>query len=218
MDIARGKGAFLRSSLSEDVSPERVRDTWHNVVDMTQAVPLTNSQRRDELSNVLNQLQSGGNSSLSTSGPKHYYKFGSKDLILYALGGEISLSFSIFPFISKTRLKFLSYKVGATVKDSVNLKFLYENHPEFSPLPTFFVLPAFMYSVATRLTSKAIKHKLSQVLHGEQYLEVFDELPTEGELISTGSIIDVCDKRSGALVNSNSKYLLHFHEHNFRTI
>lgn len=98
--------------------------------------------------------------------------------------------------------------MGASVKDSIDLKFLYENHPEFSPLPTFFILPALMLSMSSNLISSAIKHTefdLSQVLHGEQYLEVFDELPTEGELTTTGSIIDVIDKRSGAVVVANCK-------------
>lgn len=89
LETARGKGAFLRSSLTEQVSPERVRDEWQNVVDMTQAQSLTPSKRRDELVKVLTQLKSGGNSLLSTPGPKHHFRFGSKDLILYALGGKI---------------------------------------------------------------------------------------------------------------------------------
>lgn len=93
--------------------------------------------------------------------------------------------------------------VGATVKDSIDLKFLYENHPEFSPLPTYFIMPALMLSMTSELVSSAIKHTefdLSQVLHGEQYLEVFDRLPTEGEITTTASILDVTDKRSGAVV------------------
>lgn len=98
--------------------------------------------------------------------------------------------------------------VGATVKDSVDLKFLYENHPEFSPLPTYFIMPALMLSMTSSLVASAIKHTefdLSQVLHGEQYLEVFDELPTEGELTTTASILDVTDKRSGAVVVADCK-------------
>lgn len=98
--------------------------------------------------------------------------------------------------------------VGASVKDSIDLKFLYENHPEFSPLPTFFILPALMLTMSSNLVSSALKHTefdLSQVLHGEQYLEVLDKLPTDGNIITHGSIIDVTDKRSGAVVVANCK-------------
>lgn len=100
--------------------------------------------------------------------------------------------------------------MGATVKDSVDLKFLYENHPEFSPLPTYFILPALMLTMSSSLVQTAITHTdfdLSQVLHGEQYLEVFDELPTEGQFTTKGSIVDVTDKRSGAVVVVNCKLI-----------
>lgn len=64
-------------------------------------------------------------------------------------------------------------------------------------------MPALMLSMTSDLVSTGIKHTefdLSQVLHGEQYLEVFDQLPTEGEVTSTASVVDVTDKRSGAVV------------------
>lgn len=117
--------------------------------------------------------------------------------------------FSNFPFCFASEILRI---VGATVKDSVDLKFLYENHPEFSPLPTYFIMPALMLSMTSSLVASAIKHTeidLTQILHGEQYLEVFDELPTEGELTTTASVIDVTDKRSGAVVVADCKLIYH---------
>lgn len=96
--------------------------------------------------------------------------------------------------------------VGASVKNGIDLKFLYENHPEFSPLPSYFILPGLMVQMATNMISSSLKHtevELSQILHGEQYLEIFDELPTEGKLTTTGNVIDITDKRSGAVVVAN---------------
>lgn len=92
------------------------------------------------------------------------------------------------------------------MRDSIDLKFLYENHPEFSPLPTYFILPALMLAMSSNLTQSALTHTefdLTQVLHGEQYLEVCDLLPTEGTVSTNGSIIDVIDKRSGAVIVIN---------------
>jgi len=37
-------------------------------------------------------------------------------------------------------------------------------------------------------------------LHGEQYIESFAALPTEGKLRSVARIVDVLDKGSGALI------------------
>lgn len=90
-----------------------------------------------------------------------------------------------------------------TVRDSSNLKFLYEGHPDFAPLPTYFVQPGLIMQMTSGIVSSALTHTevdLSQVLHGEQYLEVVDELPTEGILTTNGTVIDVIDKRSGAVV------------------
>lgn len=66
-----------------------------------------------------------------------------------------------------------------------------------------------MVQMASNMVSSAVKHtevELSQILHGEQYLEIFDELPTEGTLKTTGNVIDVIDKRSGAVVIANCLY------------
>lgn len=174
----RGKGAVLRTSLSADVTLENVRDAWSKVTDMSQAEHMSSAtQATTTLMEALDKFSKGGQSDGGTI--TEDFAFSPKDLILYALG------------------------VGATVKDSVDLKFLYENHPDFAPLPTFFIQPAIIMTMTTSLVSSAITHKevnLTQVLHGEQYLEVFDELPTDGKLITTGKILDVVDKRSGAVV------------------
>lgn len=84
---------------------------------------------------------------------------------------------------------------------------MYENHSDFGPFPTFFVLPGLMMSMTTDLVTSSIKHTtvdLSQILHGEQYLEVF-ELPAEGTLTTRGKVIDILDKKSGALVVTESE-------------
>lgn len=109
---------------------------------------------------------------------------------------------------SNMNLPFVFLAVGATVKDSVDLRYLYENDSEFGGLPTYFIAPGLALQFATDLVTGAITHTevaLTQILHGEQYLEVCDELPTEGELTTTGSVIDVIDKRSGAVVVANCK-------------
>lgn len=38
------------------------------------------------------------------------------------------------------------------------------------------------------------------MLHGEQYVELLRPLPTDGKLVTRGSIVDVMDKKSGAVV------------------
>ena len=45
-----------------------------------------------------------------------------------------------------------------------------------------------------------------QILHGEQYLELYKPLATSGKLISKGVISDVLDKGSGAVIIADSEF------------
>lgn len=179
--FVRGKGSVLRTSLDENVTPEYVKAVWDKVTDMSEAKHLNAiGEASLTLVDVLEKLREGppaGNSVTET------YKFNYKDVILYALG------------------------VGATVTDENDLRFLYENHTDFAALPTFFILPGLLSVMGSNLTASAITHAsfdLTNVLHGEQYIELFDHVPTEGVLTTTSTVIDVLDKKSGALVITQS--------------
>lgn len=40
-------------------------------------------------------------------------------------------------------------------------------------------------------------------MHGEQYIELLQPLPTDGTFTTRGTVVDVMDKKSGALVVTN---------------
>lgn len=91
------------------------------------------------------------------------------------------------------------------------MKFLYENHADFAPFPTFFVMPGLLTAMSSSLVADALTHTtfdLSQILHGEQYIEILDSLPTDGVLTTKSSVIDVQDKKSGALVVTQGLFSL----------
>lgn len=83
-----------------------------------------------------------------------------------------------------------------------DLRYLYENHEDFQPLPTFFILPSlqaiFSFKNDDILPGAAISFE--KLLHGEQYFEVMGELPHDGQLYSTCKIAEVLDKGSGAVI------------------
>lgn len=100
------------------------------------------------------------------------FKYGMKEVILYALG------------------------IGAGNRDE-ELKYVYENGLE--TLPTFGVVPPFQ-SLIGIVGMEGMDFSLAMLVHGEQYLELYQPIPIEGSLTSYPKISAVYDKGKGALI------------------
>lgn len=162
--LVQGRGALLRTSLNDLVTPEFVRKSWHKVTDMTEAKHCESSAGSiNNLMAVLEDMKTSNeannieNNEFSTE-----FVFGPKDLILYALG-------SMHLVIVLVDLFFYVHiiLVGASVSKESELKFLYENHSDFSPLPSFFLMPGLLLNMTTPMVQSAIKHtdvNLTQVI------------------------------------------------------
>lgn len=109
---------------------ESVRDSWSQITNLTGATQP--SSVHDQMSQLCNALAGEGPVAQPSSpvdsirSPRHaddlvddarVHSFGTDDLILYALS------------------------VGATTADADNLRFVYEGHECFQPLPTYGVIP-----------------------------------------------------------------------------
>lgn len=188
LQIYRSNGALLRASMNDTVTIENVRDKWSKVTDMTGAKHLNGIQETTlELMNSLDAIRDTGSSGSGTTGGASAdgdeevdpFTYTEKDLILYALG------------------------VGASVTREGELKFLYENHESFSPLPSYFVCPALIALYMSKSTTNAVPGKqisLERILHGEQYLEIVGELRPYATLTSKIRVVEVLDKGTGALI------------------
>uniref|UniRef100_A0A4W6C986 Hydroxysteroid (17-beta) dehydrogenase 4 n=1 Tax=Lates calcarifer TaxID=8187 RepID=A0A4W6C986_LATCA len=194
----RSQGDIVRQK-NQPMNPEAVRDQWEKICDFTDATKPTNIQESlQSIVSVLSRVESEGEvganptaaaaSATSTSGinpaeavgqklPPSTFSFNHTQCILYALG------------------------VGMSTKDPDHLRFLYEGHPDFSCLPTFGVIPSQAAMMDGGLSSvPGLNIDFTQVLHGEQYLELYKPLPTSGQLTSEATIADVLDKGSGAVI------------------
>ncbi|XP_036953458.1 peroxisomal multifunctional enzyme type 2 isoform X1 [Acanthopagrus latus] len=192
----RSQGRTVRQK-NQPMTPEAVRDQWDKICDFTDAAKIRTIQESfQSCMNVLSQLDLEGEVSANptaaaasaTSGinpaeavgqklPPTTFSFTHTQCILYALG------------------------VGMSTKDPDHLRFLYEGHQDFSCLPTFGVIPSQAAMMDGGLSSiPGLNIDFTQVLHGEQYLELYRPLPTSGKLTSEATIADVLDKGSGAVI------------------
>lgn len=80
---------------------------------------------------------------------------------------------------------------------------MYELNDNFKVLPTYIVAPGFVANAL--LDWPGIEFDLPRVLHGEQYIEMYRPLPSEGRLRSEARIVDILDKGSGALMLCDSR-------------
>lgn len=67
---------------------------------------------------------------------------------------------------NSTAAVYMIFSVGVSVQNLSNLRFLYENHPEFSMFPTQAIIPGQMALMSSSLITSAIPGKqfdLSQV-------------------------------------------------------
>jgi 3-hydroxyacyl-CoA dehydrogenase/3a,7a,12a-trihydroxy-5b-cholest-24-enoyl-CoA hydratase len=102
------------------------------------------------------------------------YEYDQNKVILYALG------------------------VGAGA-DADDLKFVYENPPGLSVLPTYGVIPPFP-ALMGLLAVPGVEINLLMLLHGEQYLEIRKQPPVSGKLTTYPRVARVYDKGKGALI------------------
>ncbi|KAM3610601.1 uncharacterized protein V6R79_006475 [Siganus canaliculatus] len=191
----RSQGQTVRQK-NRAMTPEAVRDHWDKICDFTDATkPATIQESLQSIVTKLSRVESegevdanpaaaGGSSSgidpsqaVGQKVPSSTFTFSHTQCILYALG------------------------VGMSTKDPDHLRFLYEGHPDFSCLPTFGVIPAQAAMMDGGLSSvPGLNIDFTQVLHGEQYLELYRPLPTSGQLTNQAVIADVLDKGSGAVI------------------
>ncbi|KAK5932314.1 hypothetical protein CgunFtcFv8_004031 [Champsocephalus gunnari] len=191
----RSLGRTVRQK-NQPMTPEAVRDQWDQICDFTDATKPTSLQESTmSIVSVLSQVESGGevsgnptSAAVSSSGinpieavgtklPPSSFSYTHIQCILYALG------------------------VGMSTKDPDHLRFLYEGHEDFVCLPSFGVIVAQSVLMGGGLTSvPGLNIDFTQVLHGEQYLELYKPLPTSGTLTSETTIADVLDKGSGAVI------------------
>lgn len=99
---------------------------------------------------------------------------------------------------------------GVAVGETQDLKYLYECDGNFSIVPSFAILPGLEALIesdvyGTALADRNIPYDPTRLLHGEQYIELFQPIPsnTYGEPLVTSKkarLLDVLDKGNSTVV------------------
>jgi len=177
----------------DTMTPEKVRDSWPEIIDSKKFT--TPASIHDQMSQLLLDLsgeqlpeQEEENTSETKTKSENgltIFEYKASDAILYALS------------------------VGVSTTQPDHLNFIYENSDDFQVLPTFGIGPSIDALLDSDVIGKAckkysIEFNPTKLLHGEQYLEVFNEIPTNCKTKSEAKLIEVLDKGSGAVVIAES--------------
>ncbi|KAK9310148.1 hypothetical protein QLX08_000433 [Tetragonisca angustula] len=174
--VIRSSGSVLRPDLSSNVTPEDVEERWSAITDMSTAKHFDSiAEVTGEFLVTIDAMKSGNFDPQNSVIAKRSYN--DRDIILYALG------------------------VGASVQIPTDFRYLYENDSNFAVLPTFLSTYSSLFVDLTILEKSLPSGELNpmKILHGEQYVEIYKELPTEATIETRMQVVDVLDKGSGAV-------------------
>ena len=182
----RSRGAALLEEAGGQVTPELVRSRWEEIVGMEDAdYPTTHQEATmDVMSRIQENMredQDEGEKTVQDAigfiSEPYIFNYTFKESIIYSLG------------------------VGVSTTDKDGLRFLYEDHENFAPLPTFGVIPALdgMAGLVTGVVP-GLNIDLSKVLHGEQFIKILKPLPATAKLTNTFKIQDILDKGKGMVL------------------
>lgn len=88
LHLIQSQGSVIRASLNEEPTPENVQREWHKITNMSNAKHMHTSA--DAMKNLMEKLEHLGDAQNNNRKVvSDNFSFGSKDLILYALGSEL---------------------------------------------------------------------------------------------------------------------------------
>lgn len=173
-------GGYAFNISRGEATVENVAAKWSKIVDFDDgratnpASPPESTTGLFALAEEAEEREPEAGSGGSDSSEVGVYSYDDKKIILYNLG------------------------IGAGAKD---LKYTYENHEDFGPVPSFGVIPGF--SVHPNFQDLVPNFNPMKLLHGEQYLEIRKwPIPPAATLETTVKVLEVIDKGKAAVVQA----------------
>lgn len=175
-----------------NISPEIIKEHWDDITNFVKGKQVHPTSTEQSLMAILQAVQKAemirkdeANSKVNTTLAKTskdngtlkgIYRYNFKDCILYNIG------------------------VGATSKE---LRYIYENDPDFQVLPTFAVIPSMNTVQYLNMDDLVDDFNFAMLLHGEQYFKINSEgikLPTQATLRTEVTPLQVQNKGNKAAI------------------
>jgi 3-hydroxyacyl-CoA dehydrogenase/3a,7a,12a-trihydroxy-5b-cholest-24-enoyl-CoA hydratase len=199
--LQQADGVALREG-DKAPSIETVRDNWNKITDFAKSSNHTSAAER--IGHVIHKVKQVDKPSHNPEGAQKSKPAQSSVSSLSPFAGVDLVKLKEHQFDKRpftyTKRDLMLYALGVGVKtgDPSSLKFIYENHPDFSALPTYGVITAWngLGDVLTEALQD-VPLDLTKLLHGEQHLEIMKPIPMSGTLYYQSKISDILDKRIG---------------------
>ncbi|CAH1795822.1 unnamed protein product, partial [Owenia fusiformis] len=197
----KSKGVVVRKK-NQAFTPEAVRENWEKIVDFTESNhPTSITEGMTHLMAAISEVEGGvETNNASANIMPHTIAADSEINVQKAL--EAKFPPAKWTYTNKESILY-NLGVGVSTQQEDYLNFLYEGSEDFSVLPTYGVIPSLMCAFDVfggGIPGSGIVIDPTRVVHGEQYMELYKPLPTEGTLTSHVRIADVLDKGSGMLI------------------
>lgn len=177
----KAEGIQMRKYLGDNITMEKVAETWEKITDFSvtcEAETIT------------------GSTMLVTESIQKLPEHCPEEKLVELLCSQ-KLEDGVIDYEADDIIKY-ALSVGAKIPDDI--PFLFEGHLDFSALPSYvsvYAVTSMMHTMQSSISDVPGMERVdpSRVLHGEQYVELSQPLPTSGKLILRNRVVDLLDKK-----------------------
>ncbi|KAJ1671732.1 hypothetical protein GGF38_000579, partial [Coemansia sp. RSA 25] len=188
-EIRRQRSGGVGFPMDRALTPEAIAERWQDIVNFDDGRAHHVADTRQSSSEL---LDNASNTTAGGSTEKKEEEEDDEGKIDFARAYSEKSEPQTFDY---TKRDVVLYALGIGASTCSDLPLVYENSDAFQTFPTFAVIPAF--HTRQDVMSYLPPFNPMMLLHGEQFIEIYRPIPTEGRLLCTTQAVDIQDKGKG---------------------